>query len=94
MVTDEGKKTAESSIELALGTAESFIGVKEAVNSVFTNTSEISNAAKQQAVEIQEILAAVNALNLGAMDTAADMEEVKASTTKLKESTQELKAIV
>ncbi len=94
MVTDEGKKTAESSIELALGTAESFIGVKEAVNSVFANTSEISSTAKQQAVGIQEILAAVNALNLGAMDTAADMENVKASTIQLKKFTEELKAIV
>lgn len=94
MVTDEGKKTAESSIELALDTAESFIGVKDAVNKVFDNTSEISNAAKQQAVGIQEILAAVNALNLGAMDTAADMEEVKNSTVQLKKSTEELKAIV
>ena len=94
MVTDEGKKTAESSIELALDTAESFIGVKDAINSVFANTSEISDAAKQQAVGIQEILAAVNALNLGAMDTAADMEEVKTSTQQLKKSTEELKAIV
>ena len=94
MVTDEGKKTAESSIELALDTAESFIGVKDAVNNVFANTSEISNTAKQQAVGIQEILAAVNALNLGAMDTAADMEEVKASTLQLKKSAEELKAIV
>ena len=94
MVTDEGKKTAESSIELALDTAESFIGVKDAVNSVFANTSEISNAAKQQAVSIQEILAAINALNLGAMDTATDMEDVKSSTVKLKKSTDELRAIV
>ena len=94
MVTDEGKKTAESSIELALDTAESFIGVKDAINNVFANTSEISNAAKQQAVGIQEILAAVNALNLGAMDTAADMGDVKNSTVKLKKSTDELKAIV
>lgn len=94
MVTDEGKKTAESSIELALNTAESFIGVKDAVNKVFANTSEISNVAKQQAVGIQEILAAVNALNLGAMDTAADMVDVKTSTVQLKKSTEELKAIV
>ena len=94
MVTDEGKKTAESSIELALDTAESFIGVKDAINNVFANTSEISNAAKQQAVGIQEILAAINALNLGAMDTAADMEDVKDSTLKLTKSADELKAIV
>ena len=94
MVTDEGKKTAESSIELALNTAESFIGVKDAINSVFANTSEISNVAKQQAVGIQEILAAVNALNLGAMDTAADMGDVKSSTLELKKSADELRAIV
>ena len=94
MVTDEGTKTAESSIELALDTAESFIGVKNAVNNVFSNTSKISEAAKQQAVGIQEILAAVNALNLGAMDTAADMEDVKTSTINLRKSTEELKAIV
>ena len=94
MVTDEGKKTAESSIELALDTAESFIGVKEAVNSVFANTSEISNAAKQQAVGIQEILAAINALNLGAMDTATDMGDVRNSTVELKKSAEELRAIV
>lgn len=94
MVTDEGKKTAESSIELALGTAESFIGVKDAVNNVFSNTSEIASTAKQQAVGIQEILAAVNALNLGAMDTASDMGDVRNSTVELKKSTEELKAIV
>ena len=94
MVTDEGTKTAESSINLALNTAESFIGVKDAVNSVFANTSEIANAAKLQAVGIQEILAAVNALNLNAMDTAADMGDVKTSTLDLKESAKGLKAIV
>ena len=94
MVTDEGKKTAESSIVLALNTAESFIGVKNAIDSVFTNTTEISNTAKQQAVSIQEILAAVNALNLNAMDTAADMGDVRSSTVNLKKSADELRAIV
>ena len=94
IVTDEGKKTAESSIELAQQTARSLIGVKDAVNSVFSNTSQISDAAKTQAVGIQEILSAVNALNLGAMDTAADMGEVKASTAKLKQSANELRTIV
>ena len=94
MVTDEGKKTAESSIELALGTAQSFIGVKEAINNVFASTQQISDNTKLQAVGIQEILAAINALNLGAMDTADGMNEVKTSTTRLKESADKLKAIV
>ena len=94
IVTDEGKQTAESSIELAQQTARSLIGVKDAVNSVFSNTSQISDAAKIQAIGIQEILSAVNALNLGAMDTAADMGEVKASTVQLKQSANELRTIV
>jgi methyl-accepting chemotaxis protein len=94
MVTDEGKKTAESSIELAQGTAQSLIGVKSAIDNVFTNAQEISQTAKLQAVGIQEILSAINALNLGAMDTAAGMSEVKASTTKLKTSADKLKEIV
>ena len=94
IVTDEGKQTAEFSIQLAQETARSLIGVKDAVNSVFSNTSQISNAAKLQAVGIQEILATVNALNLGAMDTAADLGEVKASTVQLKQSANKLRTIV
>jgi methyl-accepting chemotaxis protein len=68
--------------------------VKNAVTNVFSNTFEISQAAKLQAVSIQEILAAINALNLGAMDTAEDMQDVRASTVELRKSTEELKAIV
>jgi methyl-accepting chemotaxis protein len=94
MVTDEGKKTAESSIELAQGTAQSLVGVKSAIDSVFANAQEISDTAKTQAVGIQEILSAINALNLGAMDTAAGMSEVKVSTVKLKNSADKLKEIV
>lgn len=94
MVTDEGKKTAEASIELAQGTARSLVGVTDAVNSVFANNQEIALTAKQQAVNIQEILASINALNIGAMDTAEGMNEVKASTVQLQESAKKLKAIV
>ncbi len=94
MVTDEGKKTAESSIELAQGTAQSLVGMKGAIDSVFANAQEISETAKLQAVGIQEILSAINALNLGAIDTAEGMGEVKASTTQLKTSADKFKALV
>ena len=94
MVTDEGKKTAESSIELAQGTAESLVGMKSAIDSVFANAQEISDTAKLQAVGIQEILSAINALNLGAIDTAEGMGEVKTSTTQLQDSALKFKALV
>lgn len=94
MVTDEGKKTADASIELAQGTAQSLVGVKDAIENVFANAQQISETAKVQAVGIQEILASINALNLGAMDTAEGMNEVKASATQLQDFTEKLKAIV
>jgi methyl-accepting chemotaxis protein len=94
IVTERGKKTAESSIALAQGTAQSLVGVKDAVNSVFANTQQISETAKLQAISIQEILSAINALNFTAMDTAEGMNEVKTSSVKLKEFADQLKAIV
>jgi methyl-accepting chemotaxis protein len=94
IVTERGKKTAESSIALAQGTAQSLVGVKDAVNNVFANTQQISETAKLQAISIQEILSAINALNFSATDTAEGMNEVKTSTVKLKEFADKLKAIV
>ncbi|WP_036481852.1 methyl-accepting chemotaxis protein [Myxosarcina sp. GI1] len=94
MVTDEGNKTAESSIQLARGTAETFVSVKNAIDDVFINTQQISLNTKQQAVGIQEILSAINALNLGAQDTAAGINQVKVSTANLRDSAKDLQEIV
>lgn len=94
MVTDEGNKTAETSIQLARGTAQTFISVKQAIDNVFANTQQISLTAKEQAVGIQEILSAINVLNLDAQDTAEGIEQVKLSTAKLNDSAQNLRSIV
>ncbi|HEY9767081.1 MAG TPA: methyl-accepting chemotaxis protein [Coleofasciculaceae cyanobacterium] len=93
MVTDEGKKTAESSIELATDTAQTFIGVKNAIDSVFNNSQEIFQNTKQQAIDIQEILSAINAINLDAQDSAAGVDRVKISANQLREFAEKLKAI-
>ncbi|MDJ0650216.1 MAG: methyl-accepting chemotaxis protein [Xenococcaceae cyanobacterium MO_188.B19] len=94
MVTDEGTKTAEVSIKLAKGTAKSFIGVKEAINSVVLNSQQISLSAKQQAVGIQQILGAVEAINLGAKETATGITQVKSNTEKLSTKAQQLQKSV
>ena len=93
MVTDEGKKTAESSIELATDTAQTFISVKNAIDSVFNNSQEIFQNTKQQAIDIQEILSAINAINLDTQDSAAGVDRVKISATQLREFAEKLKAI-
>ena len=94
MVTDEGTKTAEVSIKLAKGTARSFIGVKEAINNVVLNSQQISLSAKQQAVGIQQILGAIEAINLGSKESATSISQVKNNTGKLNEKAQELQKAV
>ena len=93
MVTDEGKKTAESSIELATDTVQTFISVKNAVNGVFDNSQEIFQTTKQQAIDIQSIMSAIDALNLDAQDTTAGIQQVKTSAIQLQDFAEKLKAI-
>lgn len=94
MVTDEGTKTAEESIKLAQESVQAFLGVAEAINLVFDNTREIEQSAKQQAVAVQEVVAAINALNLGAQETTDGIANVKTSTDKLNSAARQLEAVV
>ena len=94
MVTDEGTKKTDESIKLTQETAQTFNGVNSAVNEVFVNTQQIFLSAKQQAVAVQQVLSAMNALNLGAQETSAGIQEVKVSTNQLNESAQQLQAAV
>jgi methyl-accepting chemotaxis protein len=94
MVTDEGTKTVDASINLAQGTAATFSGVADAVNNVFLNSQQISMSAKQQAIAVQQVVAAMNALNLGAKETASGIVQVRVSTQQLHEAAQQLQATV
>lgn len=93
-VTNEGTKTADLSIQLTKETAQSFLGVKDAVNNVFLNSQQISLSAKQQAVAIQQILSAIGEINLGAKETAQRITQVRNFTTKLTSVAQKLKTSV
>jgi methyl-accepting chemotaxis protein len=94
MVTDEGQKTAEFSIALAEDTAQTFANVKSAIDTVFNNSHEIFQNAKKQAVDIQDILSTINALNLDAQDTVDGIAQVKNSATQLQNFAEKLKTIV
>lgn len=94
MVTDEGTKNVDAGIKLAQGTAQSFIGVADSINNVFLNSQQISLNAKQQAIAIQEVVDAMNSINLGARENASGISQVKASTHDLVEAADKLKAVV
>ncbi len=94
MVTDEGTKTAVEGIQLAVETAHSFEGIAKAINDVFSNSQQIVMSAKQQAVSVQQVVSAMNAINMGSQDTAAGVVEVKSATHELASTAQQLKAMV
>jgi methyl-accepting chemotaxis protein len=94
MVTDEGTKKATQGIKLSEETAEVFTSIGDAVNLVFLNSQEIAMTAKQQAVAVQQVVAAMNAINLGAKEAAVGIIQVKESTVDLNEAAQNLQAVL
>ncbi len=93
IVTDEGAKTAEQGIKQAEGTTQIFAGVANAIDQVFVNNQQISLNANQQAIAIQEVLEIINNLNLGAIETATSLAQVKISTEMLNQTAAELKKL-
>jgi methyl-accepting chemotaxis protein len=94
MVTDEGTKTVNEGIDLAQSTAATFVGVTDAVNNVFVNSQQISTAAKQQAVAIQQVLSSMTNISQGSQESAIGMHQVKMTTRELTQVADELKAAV
>lgn len=94
MVTDEGTKKASEGIKLAQETGDAFASIADAVNQVFLNNQQIVLNARQQAIAVQQIVSAMNAINLGAKETATGISLVKNATINLNETVQKLKNLV
>jgi methyl-accepting chemotaxis protein len=94
MVTDEGTKKATVGIELAEDTGDVFASIADSVNQVFLNTQQIAQSAKQQAVTVQQVVAAMNVINLGAKETATGIIQVKDATNDLNKAAENLEAVV
>lgn len=94
MVTDEGNKTAKTGIEIAKSTADVFNRIATAINEVYSNSQQIAQSAKQQAVGVQQAVSAMNAINLGAKETVTAVSQVQSSTEELKTIAQELQVAV
>ncbi len=94
MVTDQGTKQASEGIKLAESTVQVFQEIADAVNNVFLNSQQIYMSSKQQAVAVQQVISAMNAINLGAKENAAGIVQVKTATKELSQSAEKLKAAV
>jgi len=94
MVTDEGTKKATVGIELAQETGMVFASIADSVNQVFINSQQIAQNSKRQAVAVQQVVAAMNVINLGAKETVAGIVQVKDATTNLNKTAENLEAVV
>jgi methyl-accepting chemotaxis protein len=94
MATEEGTKTVENGVHIAEKTADAFNGVAQAVNNVVINNQQISSNVKQQAIAIQQVVDAMNALNVAAKDNATGLGQTKLGTRKLNEAAIELQSII
>ena len=94
MVTDEGNKTAKTGIEVAQSTANVFKQIATAIDEVYSNSQQIAQTAKQQAVGVQQAVSAMNAINLGAKETVTAVSQVQSSTEDLKTIAHELQIVV
>ncbi len=92
MVTDQGSKKALEEIKLAESTVTVFQQITDAINNVFLNSQQISMSSKQQAVAVQQVISAMNAVNLGARENVAGINQVTTATTELNQNAERLKA--
>lgn len=94
MVTDEGNKTAEVGIKLTENTLSVFQDIATAVKEVSIASQQIAQSSKKQAVDVQQAVSAMNAINLGAKETDTMVDQVKSSTEELTDVAQKLQVAV
>jgi len=82
-VTKEGNIYAMEGEKIARETAEVFDGVTRAANDSVSSTKQIAIALKEQAIAIQQVVEAMNALNIAAKENASGISQTKIGTKNL-----------
>ena len=94
MVTDEGNTTLDNSLKLTEGTAQTFNHVANAINSVVVSSQQIYLNTKQQALAIEQVVDAMNALNKGSAEAASGITQSRIGTQKLNQAALNLRYVV
>lgn len=94
LATDKSTEVAEQGTHITQETAAVFVQVTGAINHIVVNVQQISQNANQQAAAVQQVVKAMNDLNLSARDTASGISQTRMSTHQLNEAVQNLRAVV
>lgn len=86
------QKLTDSAVTIS-GETKNLESIVVAVNNIVLNSQQISLTAKQQALAIQEVVSAMNAINAGAAETASGINQTKIGTQELSLAALRLKTL-
>ncbi|MCT7974404.1 methyl-accepting chemotaxis protein [Laspinema olomoucense] len=94
LVTHEGTKTVDLGVNIARETADALNGVRDSISDVVMSSQQIAWNAQQQVTAIEQVVEAMNSLNVGAKETVQGIANTRESTEQLNEASLDLKAII
>lgn len=94
LVTHEGTQTVERGVDIARETSDALNGVRDSINDVVQSSQQIAWNAQQQVTAIEQVVEAMNSLNVGAKETVQGIANTRESTEQLNQASLDLKAIV
>ncbi len=94
MVTETGSQTVAEGVYIAQETAKTFKGVSDAIEQIAVNNQQIALNAQQQALGIEQVVDAMNNINVGSRETANGLSQTKLGLEKLDQAAISLKEVV
>ncbi|MBD2545735.1 methyl-accepting chemotaxis protein [Planktothricoides raciborskii] len=93
-VSQEGQKIVATSVQISENTAAAFTQVRNSMNEMALNSQQISLGAVQQTQAIEQIVQAMQNLNIAAKESAEGIIQVQISTQQLSHSAENLQKMI
>lgn len=91
---NEGNTRMEKGAKTAEQTAAAFEMVKKAIENIVASNQQIALTTKEQALAIQQVVDAMNVINIGAQESAIGITQTKVTTENLNNVAFKLQAVV
>lgn len=93
-VSQEGQKIVATSVQISENTAAAFTQVRNSMNEMALNSQQISLGAVQQTQAIEQIVQAMQNLNIAAKESAEGIIQVQIYTQQLSHSAENLQKMI
>lgn len=93
-VSQEGQKIVATSVQISENTAAAFTQVRNSMNEMALNSQQISLGAVQQTQAIEQIVQAMQNLNIAAKESAEGIIQVQIATQQLSHSAENLQKMI